>query len=214
MPFVLRPPIRKIGLVLTLVASALAFVAFPAMASADCDPAPAQKVFAVYGDNDPYTLVPGGDFDFGTPDWWLSSAQLDSLDALTATQAPHLKAVKDPKSLEIDQSGSANSAAVCVDIRYPTFRFFAFKQGGAAGNLNVRLRYVTSYGDKGVKDVATFSGKSFGSWKLGPVLPLSTALPLQLGETAQVRLVFDYVDSSSAKGQWLIDEVYVDPYRR
>ena len=214
MPFVLRPPIRKIGLALTLVTSAFAFVAFPALASADCQHDPAQRVFAAYGDNDPYTLVPGGNFDFGTPDWWLASAELDSPDALKPSQAPHLKAVKSPKSLEIEEGGSAYSASVCVDVLRPTFRFFAFKKGGSSGALNVRLRYVTSSGATGTKDVTTFAGKSFGSWKLGPVLPLATALPLQLGETAQVRLVFDFPDSPSARGQWLIDEVYIDPYRR
>lgn len=216
MPYVLRPPIRKLGFVLTLVASVFAFAVFPAIASAACDRDPAQRVFSIYGDDDLYTMVPGGDFDFGTPDWWLDAALLDTRDALKPSEAPHLKPVKTPKSLKIDQGGSAHSAPVCVDGRYPTFRFFAFKKGGAAGSLQVRLQYVTSFGEKGVKYVDALDGKPFGSWKLSPILPLATALPLalDLGETAQVRLGFDYPDTTSAKGQWLIDEVYVDPYRR
>ena len=216
MPYVLRPPIRKLGIVASLAASAIAFVAFPAIASADCDRQPSQRVFSTYGDEDLYTLVPGGDFDFGTPNWSLQAALLDSGDALKPNQAPHLKYSKTPKSLKINKGGSAYSATVCVDALRPTFRFFAFKKSGAAGNLDVRLQYSTSFGQIGIRDVATLGGKNFASWKIGPKLPLSTALPLnwELGESAQVRLVFDFADSASAKGQWLIDELYVDPYRR
>jgi hypothetical protein len=198
----------------------LAFVAFPALASADCPDQPSSDIFSVYGDQDDYSLVPGGDFDFSTPGWTLDRAKAEGADSLKRKNAPHLKSDKDAKSLKIDRQGYAVSPSLCVTIRHPSFRFFAFKKGGGAGDLSVRLYYTTSDGQRGVVSVAALDGNSFKTWQLGPSLPLWEALPLQDDETAQVRLIFDYGflpngnPEPGVKGQWRIDEVYVDPYRR
>jgi hypothetical protein len=220
MPYTFCPPIRKIGLSLALVVAAFAFAASPALA-ARCPDEPSSQIFSIYGDLEFYSLVDGGDFDYGTPDWILDRATPESTDALKRRDAPHLVSDRYAKSLKIDKQGRAISSAFCVSIRHPSFRFFAFKRDGGAGNLNVTLRYRTSGGDidRNVP-VGSLNGDSFKSWKLAQSLPLWDALPLGDNEIAQVRLVFDYGfkangdPDTGVKNLWRIDEVYIDPYRR
>ena len=215
-----RPPIRKARFAFALVAASFAFVALPSIASADCPDDPSLPIFSIYGDLENYSPVPGGNFNLSTPGWTFNRAKPDGADSLKMNNAPHLLSDKDAKSLKIDKQGSAASPSVCVSIRHPSFRFFVFKKGGGAGDLNVSLRYTTSDGQQGLVSVGSLDGDSFKSWDLGPSLPLWKALPLQDDETAQVRLVFDYGSlpngdpEPGVKNLWRIDEVYIDPYRR
>ena len=221
MPFVLRPPIRKLRVSIALGAAALAFVAFPGFASAaDCPSQPSSPIFSIYGDLENYSLVPNGDFDYSTTGWTFEKAKAEGGDSLKRKNAPHLKSDKDAKSLKLDKQGYAISPPVCVSILHPSFRFFAFKKGGGAGDLDVSLLYTTSDGDQSVVPVDDLDGDAYKSWSLSPSLPLWDALPLGDDETAQVQLVFAYgflpngKPEPGVKNQWRIDEVYVDPYRR
>lgn len=245
MPYVLRPPIRRVRLGLALAVIVLSAFAFPALASAACPVQPTSQVFAPYGDNENYSLVPGGDFELPTASWALKRAGLETEDSLKPGDAPHLlgrvvrdvngniKDVVDLESLRIDDKGLAVSPAVCVSVRHPTFRFFAFRAGGSSGDLDVRLRWTDDEGEAHDNRVASLDGSSFeDNWQLSPRLPLGRALPLEGEETAQVNLVFDFGAKSRGKsspkgkgspkakgldrafGHWMIDEVYVDPYRR
>ena len=219
MPFVLRPPIRKARFSIALGAMALAFVAFPALASADCPDQPTAQIFSIFGDNQDYTLVPNGDFDTSATGWSLNNAKLEGAGSLKRKDAPYL--TKDGKSLRMDTQSYAVSPPVCVSERHPSFRFFARSNGKGNGDLSVRLLFTTSGGDQNLIKVGNLDYDSYDDqWALSPMLPLWSALPLSSGETAQVRLVFDFgfLDNGAkepgAKGQWRIDEVYVDPYRR
>jgi hypothetical protein len=220
MPYVLRPPIRKIGFSFALAVAAFAFAASPALA-ARCPEEPSSQIFSIYGDAEFYSLVDGGDFDYTTPGWSFVRARPEATDALKRTSAPHLVSDKDAKSLKIDKQGTAISAPICVSILHPSFRFFALKKDGGYGDLNVSLRYRTSGGDID-RDVpvGTLDSESFRSWGLAQSLPLWDALPLGRNEIAQVRLVFDYGFKANGdpdpnvRNLWRIDEVYYDPYRR
>ena len=222
MPYVLRPPIRKIGLSCALVTAALAFAGLPAVASAaDCPDTPTSQVFSDYGDLLDYSPVDGGDFDSATPGWTFNRAKPDATDALKQKDAPHLESDAGAKSLKIDKQGYAISPPICVSVRHPSFRFFALKKGGGAGDLDVSLRYRTSDGDTDQDvEVGTLDSDSFGSWELAQSLPLWDALPLRRNEIAQVRLVFQFGLQANGdpepgvKNLWRIDELYVDPYRR
>ena len=192
MPFVLRPPIRKIGLSFALVVATFAIAASPALA-ARCPEEPSSQIFSIYGDDDFYSPVAGGDFDFTTPGWSFNRARPDTTDALKLRDAEHLDSDRNAKSLKIDKQGTAISAPFCVSNLHPSFRFFALKKNGGAGDLNVSLRYRTSDGDTDRDvQVGTLDSDSFGSWELSQSLPLWSALPLRRNEVAQVRLVFDY----------------------
>ena len=219
MPFVLRPPVRKARFSIALGAMALALVAFPALASAaDCPDEPSSQIFSIYGDDEYYSEVPGGDFDSTTLGWYFKNARPDSMDSLKRKNAPHL--TTDGKSLRMDKQSYALSPPVCVSIRHPSFRFWAYKKDGGAGDLNVRLLYTTSDGDYSIIPVGSLDGDGYRNWDLSASMPLWQALPLHPNEIANVRLIFDYgfksdgSTDSSVRNQWRIDEVYVDPYRR
>jgi len=239
MPYVLRPPIRRVRLGRALAVLVLSAFAFPAFASAACPVKPASQVFAPYGDSEYYSLVPGGDFELPVADWALQRAGLETENSLKPGDAPHLlgrvvtdvdgniKDVLDLESLRIDDKGLAVSPAVCVSVRHPTFRFFALRASGSAGDLDVRLRWTDDEGEAHDNRVASLDGSAFeDTWQLSPRLPLGRALPLEGEETAQVNLVFDFGAKSKGKGSlkakgldrasghWMIDELYVDPYRR
>ena len=101
------------------------------------------------------------------------------------------------------------------------------------GDLDVRLRWTDVEGEAHDNRVASLDGDSFeDDWQLSPRLPLGRALPLVGEQTAQVNLVFDFGAKAKGKsspkgkgsprakgldrasGHWMIDELYVDPYRR
>lgn len=250
MPYVLRPPIRRVRLGLALAVLVLSAVAFPAFASAACPVKPTSQVFEPYGDNGYYSLVPGGDFDLGAPGWTLDRADLESSESFIPPPLISDLAAPEPLSLKITRKGRAVSPEVCVSVRHPTFRFFAFSSGGRADDLGVGLRWTDSQGHEHGNRVGSLDADSFeAGWKLSPELPLARALPLKGEETAQVKLVFDLgskykrdeydgsdarerrhkarsqrfhrghayghaADRWSKSGYWLIDQVYVDPYRR
>jgi hypothetical protein len=217
MPYVIRPPIRKLRASMTLGVAALALAAFPAGASAECLDDPVSPVFQAYGDLGDYFLVPGGNFAAASPDWYMERAKFDTRDALKPGQvAKHLIESRS-QSLRMDTESWIVSPPICVDVRRPHFRFFAYKKGGTVGGLNARLLYPGADGKWSVANVGTLSPGSYASWQITPQLELSRLLPIEGNASMQVRFVFDYnvlEEDPAAKGQWFVDELYVDPYRR
>jgi hypothetical protein len=204
-------------------------------------------VFAPYGDNGYYSLVPGGDFDLGAPGWTLEGADLESSGSFRPPPLISDQLPPAPLSLRITKRGLAVSPEVCVSVRHPTFRFFAASSGRRAADLDVGLRWTDAHSEEHSNRVGSLDGDVFADdWRLSPELPLGRALPLQGEETAQVKLVFDLgskygrVDDGagerrhwqrgrrsdrkprahhrsnrrSGNDSWMIDQVYVDPYRR
>ncbi len=239
MPLMVHPPIRRADPGLALSAALLAFAALPAFATAAapvaltgtdrCVDGATAPIFQNYGDAADYAIVPGGDFeaDDGTgAGWALQGAKPQSAGALRPTDVKHeMRTPRDPKSQEVLDSrslkmkrkGAAISPSICVSARHPTFRFFAFKPGGEVGNLDVSLRWTDGLGYSHEELVGSLDGSSFATWGIGPVLPLAERLNLTGSDSAQVNLVFDFAkvrNGVKAQGEWLIDEVYVDPYRR
>ena len=221
MPYTFCPPIRTARFTVTVAAALLALVAVPNAASAAaCKDTPTSTIFAAYGDFAQYKLFPNGDFDFGAQGWNLDNAVVDSNYSLKHSDAPQLVANGIEKSLRLSTQSRAVSSPYCVSDLYPSFRLFAFKRGGGAGNLTIKLSAISLTGKKLVTKVASLSPSSFTKWAPTPIIPLATALPLAIGETAQVRLIFEYgfkadgTADPTVLGPWRIDEVHVDPYRR
>jgi hypothetical protein len=216
MPYVIRPPIRKLRMSMTLGVVALATAVAPSMASAECLEEPVSPLFQAYGDDGDYFQVPGGNFALSTSGWYMERAKLDTRDALKpGSDAPHLVETKS-QSLRMDTNSWIVSPPICVDAKRPHFRFFAYKKGGTVGALNARLLYVNGADGKwNVAQVGSLDPSQYTSWELTPQLELAKALPIQADESMQVRFVFDYNnEEAGTKGQWFVDELYVDPYRR
>jgi hypothetical protein len=213
MPYVIRPKQRK-ALVSALASGAvLASLVLPAAAAAAaCPTTEVSKPFQRFGDNADYSIVSNGHFESGTSDWSLTSASV-----VSENESFKVRSASDTKSLRIKAKGKAVSPAFCVGIEHPTFRFFARRASGTWGVLNAKLRWTDEYGITyetlvGAPSGGLYIGDPYKSWRASPVLPLASALPLwQNGTSLSVRLVFA---ADGGGGDWLIDDVYIDPYRR
>jgi hypothetical protein len=205
LPYVLRPRGLRTGL--TALLSAVAVFIVPAAAQAACQATPTTKPFKIYNDSNDYSLVPNGGFESGAGGWSLPGARVT-----TGNESWSVRAAGDSKSLAIDATGTAVSPTVCIDIKRPTYRFFARRTSGSWGVLNLRVRWQDSSGHTNETTIAALD-TSFGTaWRVSPVYNIASLLGLwNADQDASVQLVFDPENSG---GSWAIDDVYVDPYGR
>ena len=200
---------------LALAAAALALAAFAAPASAgllvasatSCDAQPLSKPFAPWLDHADYTPLPGGSFEAGTPGWSLSGGA-----GTQSGNSPFRVAGSDhSRSLSLASGASAVSAPICVGLEHPTIRFFAKRRSGPLSTLSTLRVDVLVEDALGVIDALPIGAvPSAGSWQ--PTLPMAVVanlLPLLPGERTAVAFRF-----TAQGGDWSVDDVYVDPYRR
>ena len=205
LPYVLRPRGLRTGL--TALLSAVAVFIVPAAAQAACASTPTTKPFQAFGDGHDYSLVPNGGFESGAGGWSLPGAQVT-----TGNESWSVRAAGDSKSLAIDATGTAVSPTVCIDIKRPTYRFFARRTSGSWGVLNLRVRWQDSSGHTNETTIAALDSSFGTAWRVSPVYNIASLLGLwNADQDASVQLVFDPENSG---GSWAIDDVYVDPYGR
>lgn len=206
MPYVIRPPVKKLRLSLILSAVLLAALVLPAAAGASCPATPTTKPFLQFDDSANYSLVPGGDFESQESDWTLMDAE-----TVFGNSVFQVGGLGDDRSLRIQAGGEARSARFCVGAEHPSFRFFA---RGREGRLVVKLRWRDADDELHKAVVGTLrASEGYTTWQPTPSLALAPELPLdELGGTARVRIVFANPDDEG--GSWRIDDVYIDPYRR
>jgi hypothetical protein len=205
LPYVLRPRGLRTGL--TAVLSALAVFVVPAAAQAACASTPTTKPFQAFGDSNNYSLAPNGGFESGTVGWSLPGARVT-----TGNESWSVRAPGDSKSLAIDAGGTAVSPTVCIDIKRPTYRFFARRTSGSWGVLNLRVRWQDSSGHTNETTIAALDTTFGTAWRVSPIYNIASMLGLwNEDQDASVQLVFDPENSG---GSWAIDDVYVDPYGR
>jgi hypothetical protein len=201
MPYIIRP--RQIfKLAAGMFSSLVVLFAVPALASASCPSSTVSQPFAQFGDNADYTLVESGTFESGAQGWSLKSAEV-------AEEGPASMNAK--HALLVKSNGEAVSPGFCVNAEYPSYRFFARQRsGGYFGALSVSLRWVDSYGYPHEAQAAQINPTT--GWSLSPVLELASKLPLWMsgGTLSGVKLVF----RSNYSSVWMVDDVYIDPYRR
>jgi hypothetical protein len=205
LPYVLRPRGLRTGL--TALLSAVAVFVVPAAAQAACQATPTTKPFKVFNDSNDYSLVPNGGFEYGAGGWSLPGARVT-----TGNESWSVRAPGDSKSLAIDAGGTAVSPTVCIDIKRPTYRFFARRTSGSWGVLNLRVRWQDSSGQTNETTIAALDSSFGTAWRVSPVYNIASLLGLwNEDQDASVQLVFDPENSG---GSWAIDDVYVDPYGR
>ena len=205
MPYVLRPRGLRTGL--TALLSAVAVFVVPTVAQAACQSTPTTKPFQAFGDSHDYSLVPNGGFESGAGGWSLPGARVT-----TGNESWSVRAAGDSKSLAIDATGTAVSPTVCIDIKRPTYRFFARRTSGSWGVLNLRVRWQDSSGRTNETTIAALDSSFGAAWRVSPVYNIASLLGLwNADQDASVQLVFDPENSG---GSWAIDDVYVDPYGR
>jgi hypothetical protein len=162
--------------------------------------------FAAFGDNSDYWLAPGGSFEASGPAWRLSNAAV-----VNDNERFFVNAATDTHALAIQPGGQAVSPAFCADASNPTLRLFARKSGGQ-GTLKVELLYTTAEGRYSERIAGFSTQTAVVGWTPTPALRLATAMPsgqLAKGDiTVQLRFT-----AGAEPGAWVIDDVYVDPYK-
>jgi len=184
-----------------LAVLALALGAFPATAGAACPDLPTSMVFAPWGDTADYFLATGGDFEGYTTGWTGGS--------LKAGNEPfYLAGGGDRTSFAIASGATAASPVFCADDRHPDFRFVARPLNARApGSLDVFVRFRDTAGNLQTWKMWTLAGIQY--WTATPRIRLMRDLPLAASNqtTAQVRL-------RAVGGDWAVDDVFIDPYRK
>jgi len=204
MPYAVR---RMLRTVLAAGAALASLLMPPAAQAATCPAAPTSKPFARFGDTADYSLLSNGHFESGTSGWSLHKASVAA-----ENESYRVRSASDQRSLGIKAGGRATSPNFCVGAEHPTFRFFARRTSGTWGVLNVKLRWKAADGRTRELFVGSPAGDPYKSWRPTDVFVLGSAIPLaELGGTATVELSFE---PEKGGGDWLIDDVYIDPYRR
>jgi hypothetical protein len=175
------------------VLATIALVTVPAAASAAvCPDQPSTQALSQFGDYNDYFIAPGGDFEGPAGNWGRS---MDKVDA----NKPW--ALAGPKAMLLKQDKKVTSPDFCVSERHPHFRFMATSPDPLG------LLQVEAVEGDVVTGLATISAT--GSWRLTDIVPLASALGYFGDEGHNVKLRF-----TSVRGDWTVDGVYIDPYRR
>jgi hypothetical protein len=208
-------------MVLLGVVTAALFVAAPGAASAgvlvasapDCDNGANTQPFQQWGDDNLYFLAPGGNFE-GSLDGWNRGRS-----SVIADQEPwQVHGDNGSKALRIPAGSSVVTSTMCVGLEHPTMRFFAHRSGGGllgpASQLVVTARVETSLGLVVEVPVVGLVNNLAGNgtrWnKTQTHIVAASLLPLLPGEHTPIQFRFTAVGT----GDWVIDDVFVDPRMR
>ena len=179
----------------------------PLVASAgDCDAQELSQPFMPWADPAYYTLAPDGGFEEGGSSWSLGGGAA----VVSGNEPYNVRDAGDSHSLKLPAGSSATSAVMCVGLEHPTVRLFARNTGSALSLLKVEVHFEDAAGQ--VQSLPIGVVAAGRSWQ--PTQPMvigANLLPLLPGEQTPVAFEFKPL---GAGGNWQIDDVYVDPYRR
>lgn len=168
-----------------------------------CDDVDSQLIFTSFDDPHYYSLVQGGSFE-------------DSL-SWSATGSPQLVDEGNPfdlggtestRAARLQAGDSIVSPPLCVDRRYPHLRFVA-KSIAADADLKIAALWTDDKGKQKESDLGNHKDEHDG-WHVSKHVKLKKVLPKE-DEARDIRLRFTVKKGS---GSWLVDDVYVDPYKR
>jgi hypothetical protein len=171
-------------------------------ASATCPTTTLSEPFLTWGDENSYSLVPGGSFEGSSSEWTLSGGakQAPGSETFAATGA------LGSSSLALPARASAQSPFVCISSVEGAFRFFA-RSEASASLVTAEVVYKTSLGNI-VVPVGIVAAKS--GWAPSPkfttIAGLGTAIA---GGTVQMALRFTAISGAAR-----IDDVFIDPRMR
>ena len=201
----------RLTLVTTIAAALFALPAATASAEllegGSCDGAELSQPFAPWGDHASYKLAPGGDFEGSLEGWTLSGGAKRVSGSSKHAATGELGAA----SMSIPPGGSVTSPATCVNIDYPSLRFFSKSSGGLLGLLPA-MKVDVLYGTGLAKIIPLPAGVGLLSsgWQPSMVMLTNAALGATLaGGEAPIRIRI-----TSVAGTWGVDDVFVDPFRR
>jgi hypothetical protein len=195
--------LRVRPLLISLVAALapLGAGAAPARAATACPTPPLTQIFLPWGDPGWYGPVPDSGFERVPSGWTLGG----SARVVDGNEPFHVRAAGDTHSLWLT-SGSATSGPACIGLGHPTLRLFVRNTGAPDATLTVQVAFTDSRGISVMTPIGTL--KAGPDWAPSTPLPIVANTLSPLG-VQQVNVVFTTPDG---RGQWAIDDVYVDPY--
>jgi len=198
--------LTSIKLAGTVAIALLAMTAFVSSAQAGCSYSGAKQVFSPWGDQRNYVLAPDGGFEAGGAGWSLTR----DAKVVDGNESFYLNGAGDSKSLSLPAGSSAVSPPVCMSIDTPSFRLMARNSGDPSS----RLRVEAVYNLLGLVRTKVVSNLSAGSsWaptqSVSTVLGLSTIVGTLIPSAIEIRIA-----PVDAKGNWQIDQLYIDPFCR
>lgn len=164
----------------------------------------ASKVFAPWGDNDNYLLVPGGAFEPGTPTWAMSGGAK----VVAGNEPFYVRSALDRNSLYLPSGSSALSPTVCFGLGDWHARFFVRNVGSSTGSLRVDVAVKSLLGLVSILDGGTVRGT--GVWAPSPRIGLTLTNLCSLLGVKAVAFRFRVVGSGAA---FQVDDVYLDPWK-
>ena len=209
----MSPATRSVAVlaVVAVVAVASLFAA-PARAQAKdapqvkCDDHPATQVFASWQDEAVYALAPGGAFEKKPRDWTFEGGA-----ALVPGNHPFPVAKpRDDTSLSLPEASRAVSPEICLGGDHPSVRFFLRRVAGPAdAGLGVEALVTDAAGTEHAVALPAAVAADEAWAPTAPLLAADPLLPVIGPGTVSARLRF----VPSAGSSWMIDDVYVDPWR-
>jgi hypothetical protein len=191
---------RRIGPAGVLALAALA-LAFPSGArAAGCSEQPSAQTFLPWLDIAWYVPAPDGGLEGGGSGWKLSGAA-----AVVDGNEPYLDG---ERSLALPGGASATTAPMCIGIEHPTIRLFARNTGSLSSALAVSVVFRDPLGGWQALPVGVIAAGS--RWTPTAVMPVVVNL---LALTGDQRAAFRFTPLDD-RGEWTIDDVYVDPYNK
>jgi hypothetical protein len=197
-----RPSLRRL-----LIGFAVLVAPFAGAATAQADEAARcegrviEQPFTAWDDPADYFLAPDGDFSAGAAGWDLAGAEVvDDNEPWYVHGGDRVAAVR------MESGASATSPTICVGQDDPTMRFFARSTGDAAGTLAVEVLYTDEEGAPQALMIGTIAADGATDWT--PVTPLPITANIY-----EMSVAFRFTAQGTGS-TWLIDDVYVDPYRK
>jgi hypothetical protein len=185
---------------------ALLVLVLSAASAQACSYPGAKPVFAPWGDQHDYVLAPEGGFEAGGNGWSLRGGAA----VVAGNESYQLNGSADSHSLALAAGSSATSPAICMSIDTPLIRLMVRNTGDPSSRIRVEAIYSLLDVVR-TNVVNTISAGS--SWEptnqMSTVLGLSTIVGTVLPSAIEVRLT-----PLDEKGQWQVDDLYVDPFAR
>jgi hypothetical protein len=158
-----------------------------------CEGRVIEQPFGAWDDPADYFLAPDGDFSSGAAGWDLAGAEVVEDNEPWYVHGPSIAA-----AVHLPSHASATSPTICVAEDDPTMRFFA----RGSGVLLVEVLYTDAEGVERSLPIGVVDASS--EWAPSEALPITA-------NTYEMTVAFRF---TALTGDWSIDDVYVDPYRK
>jgi hypothetical protein len=168
---------------------------------AGCEAPSTYQAFSGFGDQGWYYLAPNGGFEQSLT--WKSRG---SMAIVNETDPFDLNGAADDRSLRLDEDAAVRTPKLCVTSEMPHMRFVA-KAARGSGQLDVEINLYAPDGSVTDSSSGSISPSDHAGWSASRRVELKTD-SLAPGASGYLDIVF------RSQGNWLIDDVLIDPWRR